>query len=106
MTNKELVKNWKYNKELKEKVIYLRENLPHKRFDNIEKLNEYLTEEIGKNIKLKKGKDNKYYTGCDFVLTTNITYDFENDLYMTIFYIIDRQTRLYITEAWLTIETQ
>ena len=73
----------------------------HNRYQNKNHLQKDLSEFLNKEIKLSR-RNNDYFVGCDFGLSCDVTIDDETDLYITIFYIKDRQEQLYITEIWVT----
>lgn len=86
-------------KELKQ----IQKGLEGQRFNSIEHLNLYLSEELETIISLAK-YENSYLIGYDYALRYNLSYDNYRDLNIIIFYLKDRKNNLFITEAYINIE--
>ena len=74
------------------------ENLLHDRFQDIQQINNNIGNFLGFNISLElRAQDN-----TDFQLLANFSLGKEKlDLYLDLYYILDRQKNIYITEYGL-----
>jgi hypothetical protein len=81
-------------KTLKQFTDFL-ENLLHDRFEDIQQINNNVVNFLGFNISFElKAQDNN-----DFQLLANFSLGKEKlDLYLDLYYILDRQEQLYLTE--------
>jgi hypothetical protein len=80
-------------KTLKEFYTFLQET-EQNRFDNIQDLQSHLKSFLGVEIYLELSSDDD----GDYKLIANLTLNNDRDLYLDLYYILDRQNQLYITE--------
>jgi hypothetical protein len=80
-------------KTLKEFYTFLQETT-YSRFDNIQDLQSHFKSFLGVEIYLELSSDDY----GDYKLIANLTLNNDRDLYLDLYYILDRQNQLYITE--------